>query len=81
MPGIRLEFGDAMRRLRDGETLVFTCPNLPQPQTVIWDARGLWIFCLGGWVRSLDPWHSIMAGTWYLDPSKTNLPPLPMGSL
>jgi hypothetical protein len=77
---IKLEFGDAMRRLRDGETLMATHPKLP-PQTMVWDARGLWTYTpTGKWKVVKNPLELIMRSTWYLNTVEARaIPPLPMG--
>jgi hypothetical protein len=79
---IKLEFGDAMRRLRDGEALVASHPKRAN-RTFIWDARGLWVYPTSGdWVvvtaeLALD---IIMTSTWYLRSESANpLPPRPIG--
>jgi hypothetical protein len=75
---IQLEFGDALRRLRDGEALILTCLNQPRFQVVILDARGLWALRAEGWVLLNDPLNLIMTATWYKDPDQRYIP-LPIG--
>jgi hypothetical protein len=75
---IRLEFGDAMRRLRAGETLVATsiCQYLP---TTL-DARGLWIYKDDNWIIAPDPLGFIMYSDWFIDENPPNgRKPLPVG--
>jgi hypothetical protein len=76
---INLEFGDAMRRLRDGEILVASRPK-HQHMTVIWDSRGLWTYSMSAkWVIVKEPLDLIMSSTWSLDPDYKPHNPLPVG--
>lgn len=78
---INLEFGDAMRRLRNGEILVASRPN-HQHMTVIWDDRGLWTYPMSAeWVLVEKPLYLIMNSTWSLDPDYKPQNPLPRGPI
>jgi hypothetical protein len=74
---IQLEFGDAMRRLRDGEALVATHPKRSS-QTMYWDYRGLWVLRADGWVTIPESLTLIMTSTWHLVPAM-KYPPIPLG--
>jgi hypothetical protein len=76
---IKLEFGDAMRRLRDGETLIANRPRGGNV-AVIWDARGLWVYTEATeWEVSKEPLSLMATSAWYLESNRKHRNLLPMG--